>query len=328
MSLAMEIVEVPISDEAAVLDHIALHNAAAGPDLSFAPAAALHWLRSMPDAICLLARIDGAPAGAAAGFHDDTVKALRLGVMDLAVTREHRRRGIGEALLERVLRWARRADLDALATWTLEADAATVGFLSRRDFAPGMRDQKLALDVAAAPELPVDPPPGIALVTLAERPDLEEGAFAVAREAWPDIPAPEPMIPESFARWRELEIGHPGTSPERVTLALAGGVVVGYGILVDGSRPGSQYSEITGVLRAWRGRGVGSAIKRSQLAWAKSSGVSTLITDNDTGNAAMLAINRRLGYAELPITVAMRRVLRVREAAPDAPAPPSHPSPR
>lgn len=308
--MSVELRELDLADDAALTEWVELHNAAAGPSLSFAASAAIHWLRTMPSGICLLALADGVPVGAGACLHDDTVPSIRLGVMDLAVDPAHRGAGIGGALEERVQSWARTAGMDALQTWTCEEDAASVGFLTRRGFTAVSRDRPVALDVAAVADLPVAPPAGITLTTLALRPDLEAGAYAVACEVWPDIPGPEPMVPESLERWREIEIAHPGTSPDRVTLALDGEQVVGYGILVDGARPASQYHEVTGVLRAWRGRGVAGAIKRAQLAWARSAGMTTLLTDNDDVNAPMRAVNLRLGYAPLPVTVAMRLPLR------------------
>ena len=48
--------------------------------------------------------------------------------------------------------------------------------------------------------------------------------------------------------------------------------------------------------RDWRGRGVAGALKSAQIAWARQAGIRRLVTSNDAPNAAMLAVNRRLGY--------------------------------
>ena len=37
-------------------------------------------------------------------------------------------------------------------------------------------------------------------------------------------------------------------------------------------------------------------MKSAQIAWAKSAGLTSLETSNDSPNAVMLAVNRRLGY--------------------------------
>jgi RimJ/RimL family protein N-acetyltransferase len=41
---------------------------------------------------------------------------------------------------------------------------------------------------------------------------------------------------------------------------------------------------------------VAAAMKSAQIAWASSAGLTSLETSNDSPNAAMLAVNRRLGY--------------------------------
>ena len=41
---------------------------------------------------------------------------------------------------------------------------------------------------------------------------------------------------------------------------------------------------MTGVRRAWRGRGIAGALKRTQLAWAKANGYERLETANETRN--------------------------------------------
>ncbi len=55
----------------------------------------------------------------------------------------------------------------------------------------------------------------------------------------------------------------------------------------------------TGVLRAFRGRGIGLMLKRQSLARAAAAGITQVVTHNDDTNAPMLAINRRLGYRPL-----------------------------
>ena len=53
---------------------------------------------------------------------------------------------------------------------------------------------------------------------------------------------------------------------------------------------------MTGVLRVARGRGIAQALKRAQIAAAKEAGFERLRTQNDLANAAMRAVNERLGY--------------------------------
>jgi GNAT superfamily N-acetyltransferase len=58
--------------------------------------------------------------------------------------------------------------------------------------------------------------------------------------------------------------------------------------------------------RAERGRGVATAIKLGQIAWAKAHGLRTLRTANETRLTGMLALNRRLGYRPLYTEIVLR----------------------
>ena len=57
-------------------------------------------------------------------------------------------------------------------------------------------------------------------------------------------------------------------------VALAGGEIVGYSGLVDHDNPGVAEDGITVVRRDWRRRGLASALKRMELAWAAENGLS------------------------------------------------------
>ena len=90
----------------------------------------------------------------------------------------------------------------------------------------------------------------------------------------------------------------PGALPGGFALALdESGNVVGFAALCAiAADPGAAEHLLTGVRRTWRGRGVASALKRAQIAWATGAGYERLITYNDEANAGMRAINARLGY--------------------------------
>jgi GNAT superfamily N-acetyltransferase len=73
--------------------------------------------------------------------------------------------------------------------------------------------------------------------------------------------------------------------------------------------PGSTtraYHDMTAVLRAWRGRGVGRALKQAAIAWARREGLESLETGNEERNAPMRALNASLGYRERPNEITFR----------------------
>jgi RimJ/RimL family protein N-acetyltransferase len=60
------------------------------------------------------------------------------------------------------------------------------------------------------------------------------------------------------------------------------------------------YNAFTGVLREYRGRGLAQALKIQTILLAIKEGMRFIRTHNDSNNAPMLAINRKLGYKPEP----------------------------
>jgi GNAT superfamily N-acetyltransferase len=73
--------------------------------------------------------------------------------------------------------------------------------------------------------------------------------------------------------------------------------VVGYAkFALTDAQPKTAHHDLTGVKRAWRGRGVARALKATQIAWAKANGYEELRTRNDERNAPIRKLNKEFGY--------------------------------
>jgi hypothetical protein len=77
-------------------------------------------------------------------------------------------------------------------------------------------------------EPPPEPPDGIVLVEIAERPDLLRAAYALACEALPQMPLHAPLEMPSYERWLEEEATGPDVLEGGTLLALDGERVVGF----------------------------------------------------------------------------------------------------
>ena len=88
-------------------------------------------------------------------------------------------------------------------------------------------------------------------------------------------------------------------------IAEAAGQVIGM-LHVQASRHG--FGEL-GMLvdRAWRGRGVGSALLAAAADWARDQGLHKLCLEVFAHNAAAIAVYRKAGYAEEGRRVAQYR---------------------
>jgi GNAT superfamily N-acetyltransferase len=267
------------------------------------------WKRQAPQTVWLLADdADGRAVGAGRltpGWHSPPEVSLA----DVRVAPEARGRGVGSALLAELQRRSEALGRPALEGEVQDDDLPSLAWTARRGFREVGRTERLQLrlaDVAAEPV--VDPPAGITIVTWAERPELARGIYEVACEAYPDEPGSTEDEVEPFETWLAQDMQGVGDRPEAVFVALADDEVVGYAKLaISSARPGVVLHDMTGVKRAWRGRGIAAALKRAEIAWAKRTGVEVLETVNHEHNAPIRHLNERHGYRRSTGSVTVRR---------------------
>ena len=256
-----------------------------------------HLWSVAPEWHAVVAWRDGRPVGAAHAEVEMWSPESRHAEATILVPRDERRTGVGTALYRAVSRWAVGHDREGLDIWFDVADPDAVSFWANRGFEEVGRERISYLDLRLEPSPAIEPPDGVTLVTLADRADLEEGMHRVGAEAIADIPAVDRYDAGDFARWRNAELGRPGLVRDCSVVALADEDVVGYSVLVRfEAKPEMAEHEMTAVARAWRGRGLAGAMKSRQVALARAAGFTLLEASNEARNAAMLAVNDRLGY--------------------------------
>jgi GNAT superfamily N-acetyltransferase len=272
----------------------------------------IRWAeRTYPGGARFLAFLGGHAVGAATTgriyVHEASFERYWLSI---EVLPEARRRGIGSALWAAASAIAREAGKTGFETHVSEARPDGLAFLEHRGFEVIERAKMVRLDLAGLEPPVVAPPPGIVITTLAARPDLATEVHAVALEAYPDIPSADvPLATGSLEEFLARDVRREGIPADGFPIALdeATGEVVGWASLM--LQPGSTtvaWHDMTAVRRAWRGRGVASALKRATVGWAIVHGLEALETGNDEENAPMRAVNARLGYRPLPDDLGLR----------------------
>jgi mycothiol synthase len=230
-----------------------------------------------------------------------------VGIVMLGVLPNHRRRGVGTALYREVSAWLAQRDVHRIDVPVHEDDEQAIAFAEHRGFQEVVRNRRMILDLTTLEPPAVDPPAGVEIVSWAERPDLAPSIYEVASEAFPDVPGGEDELMEPFADWLAHHMQGSGDLPEATFLALAGSEVVGYAkFSLTAAQPTTANHDMTGVRRAWRGRGIAGALKRAQIGWAKEQGYECLATQNELRNEPIRRLNERLGYREAPGRIIFR----------------------
>ncbi len=211
---------------------------------------------------------------------------------------EARRRGVGSELLAAASVEADALGKDSLYGRVEAADEAALAWVTRRGFVEISRDIEQTRTLEEAEPRPV-PPPGIEL-RAAEDADLED-IYVVAVEATPDLAVGAELRALPYEQWRREH------AQATFHVAVEDGRIVGFATLTPfGAVDDTLEHELTAVLRSHRRRGIATALKRAQIAWAAENGYRRLITWTQTGNDAMRAVNVSLGYVERPDTISVK----------------------
>jgi GNAT superfamily N-acetyltransferase len=274
----------------------------------------LRWLIYEPDAIehmraqspgrrDWLGLLDGKKVGVGTCLVRPGQETTDIAWSMLYVLRDARHRGVGGTLYRRISEHARLLRRSQLHMYSFEDDPDTAGFAERHRFRIIGRVRGLQLALENCPRPEVDPPAGVTITTLAERPDLARGAWAIACETFPEIPSDddEPWQAGGYEQFAARNLGGPRYIPDATFVAVAREEVIGYSQLAWMSpSAGIADSAMLAVRRDWRGLGVARALKAAQIAWAIDNGLSALRTGNDERNAAARAVNAHFPYEPVP----------------------------
>jgi mycothiol synthase len=249
-----------------------------------------------PERLYLLAEEEERAAALGIVAPSDSPGRIFVGVRVLPA---FRRRGIGSALYERLLAHARAQEPDWLSTMVSEAYASSIAWAERRGFEEYQRQVELILRLGGN-EHPPTSPAGVEIVEVTS--DLHRPAYALTQEAWEDLPLQTPVEPPAYDVWLEEEMPGP-----IAFAALENGELVGFAGLMGRAVPTLLEHGLTATRRTHRRRGIATALKQTQIAWAAANGYRELITFTQDRNEGMQAINLALGFEPQPAWISMRR---------------------
>jgi len=287
----------PVASDADLEAYVAVANEAVPDDIHWDVEQQRDRRKRDPRRLYLLAETDGEPV--AVGFAGPSDNSER-GFVAPRVLLAARRRGIGTALLVRLADHLEQLGFKAAGAHVDGNDEGSLAFARRFGFEETDRQVEQVRTLGS--ESRAEPPPGVTFVTIAERPELLREAYPLGVAGWADMATAEPVT-ISLDDWLADE----ATFPEGSFVALADGEIVGYsGLCRMGDDPSLAEDGLTVVRSDWRRRGLATALKRAELAWAAANGIEEIVTWTQRGNDGMRAANEQLGYVYRSVTVNMR----------------------
>jgi GNAT superfamily N-acetyltransferase len=227
--------------------------------------------------------------------------AERPGFLQVSVAQESRRAGFGAALLERC-----EAHLAGLGVATVlsspTADEASQRFATAHGFRHTNTNRISGVDPRTIE--PESAPPGVGLRPLASLDPRK--VYELDAESMRDVPGEVAMDDVSFDQWLEDYWRHPDMDLDASVAAVIDDRPVAFSHLRI-APGGRAVTDMTGTLRAYRGRGLALLAKRATLVNAAKGGVELVFTENDETNGPMLRVNEKLGYRPIGSTLTWSR---------------------
>jgi GNAT superfamily N-acetyltransferase len=223
--------------------------------------------------------------------------------LNLRVDPDWQGRGVGKALYQAAIDHLATLAPREITAMVWEAHPRTARFLIERGFVEAWRRIDSSLDAADfdwAPYVGLEQQVcalGIEVTTyaqLADDPERLRKLYELDAALWQDVPYGQTVVQRTLEQFMAAEVNHPEYLPDACFIALKNGEFVGYSNLLE--TDDGYNTDMTGVLRRYRGNGVATLLKLRGIRYAQEHGKPKLGTVNDSVNAPMLGLNAKLGF--------------------------------
>jgi len=249
--------------------------------------------------------------GAVVGFnfagHYPSMKPRQYYV-NVVVDPAHRQQGIGAQLWNDLSSYLREQSADALLAEVHEGDPIHYRFAEKRGFTPRSHQLRAILDLKrfderkfAAITTQVQAM-GIRLTAFADVEQTEENIrklYDINGVAALDDPASDGAY-INYENWKKVVLGASWFQPEGQMIALDGDKFVGLSAISYNKEEQTGFTLISGMDAAYRDRKIIQALKLRAINYARAKGATRVVTDVETVNAPMRAINQKFGFLEEP----------------------------
>ncbi|MFO7792293.1 MAG: GNAT family N-acetyltransferase [Candidatus Saliniplasma sp.] len=234
-----------------------------------------------------------------------------------AIHPAHQEMGYGTEIYRYILDELANFEPVKLVCHTKEDKERAIKFIEDRGFKETMRMWELELDVNSfsfgeyeglREKLGKE---GIVLTSLEELGIDEENnrkLYELYEKVMKDVPMSDEYTGIEFQRFIEF-FEHPYFIPEAYIIAVRDDEFIGLSNHWFLEEQNALSVGMTGVRKDYRGDGIATAMKVKAIEIASDKGISTIKTENETGNEDMLHINEKLGFERKPAWINYEKTL-------------------
>jgi GNAT superfamily N-acetyltransferase len=241
-------------------------------------------------------------------------------IIYIHVNRDHINKGYGGASFNFLMKQLQQFDPIKITSEVNEIHPRGIRFLKDRGFTVSMKEQESQLDLTAykpekyQKEIHRALNQGFRIITLSqfrkENKKADYKCWQFERLVAPDMPWTDPITVPEFDYYKEYNLTHPRFNPDSWFIVLDVKTIVGINNLWKTSMEKTISTGLTGVLRKYRRKGIATALKHTNLAWAKNQGYESIRTNNADSNEGMLSINLKIGFKFMPAWLVLDKIIK------------------
>jgi GNAT superfamily N-acetyltransferase len=267
----------------------------------------------------VVAEVDGQTVGTASFGESSWTPVPGKFWIYVQVHPDHQKQGIGTAIHDHIVEALAEKEPTIFDSWTREDKTDAVSFLTKRGYKQVMRGQNSRLTLSEfdaskfADVVERVRGSGVRIVPLAqlkeEDPDWRKKLYELDWLLSLDVPEVDEPKKREFEVYCRQTFDKPTFFPEGFFIALDGDEYVGVSMLeLNLAEPTKLQTDLTGVIRSHRRRGIATALKVHALSKAQTTEAEFVDTDNEEKNP-MYPLNVRLGFRPTPGWVHMRKIM-------------------
>jgi len=237
---------------------------------------------------------------------------------DIAVLKEFRNQGIGSNCFEYLEKILNDRDGKKFNVHGYESYEDGINFLENRGYNIVLREPGSKLTISdfdfdkfkeTEERVRED---GISIHSIAQIEKIDanwqRNLFELYREIIKDVPNNDELTERSYEQFKKLKYEAPGFEPKACFVALDSKKYVGLSSLSkQQSKPKEFFTDLTGVLRDYRRKGIAVALKVAVIQYVESISGISIETDNEENNP-MYNINILLGFKPLPAWLTFEKI--------------------